>query len=336
MIDINQMVEIMLNSNNIKYYEDLGYEIPRQKDISYRITVKRGTKIKVKLKDLPKGSKEYIEFTCDYCGKKDTRMYYSYWNCRDSSIVKKDCCNSCTPIKRKEVNNIKCGNDSGNTPESIKKRSKKRRTNFEQIKKEFADVNFTLLISEEEFVNSNIPLPCICNNHPNIIQYKPRKRVTEGFGCRLCADENNRGENSPTWKGGISPLQNYLRDKIKKWKIDSFEKYNCTCVFTGIKSNKNIIHHMYSFSNIVYEILFELNYPLYDAINQYTEEELKQIEDKCLELHYAHGLGVCLSKPVHDLYHKIFGKGNNTPSQFTEFTQRYNNGEFNDLLNLSA
>ena len=46
-------VEVRLTGSNIKYYEDLGYEIPRYfNKNNNKYMVKRGTTILVKIKDL--------------------------------------------------------------------------------------------------------------------------------------------------------------------------------------------------------------------------------------------------------------------------------------------
>ncbi len=60
--------DVVLNSKNIKYYEDLGYNIPRIKG-KWGVTVQRGTKIKVKVEDLPEGSHVRVNVKCDNCGK---------------------------------------------------------------------------------------------------------------------------------------------------------------------------------------------------------------------------------------------------------------------------
>jgi hypothetical protein len=60
---------------------------------------------------------------------------------------------------------------------------------------------------------------------------------------------------------------------------------------------------------------------VYEQINQYTDIELKLIEDKCLELHSYYGLGVCLCGEEHKLFHSIYGYGKNTIEQYVEFKE---------------
>lgn len=70
--------EVEINGvGNIKYYENLGYHIPRVYE-NYKWTVKRGTKIKVKVSDLPKGSNVLVEVKCDCCGNEKEISYSNF------------------------------------------------------------------------------------------------------------------------------------------------------------------------------------------------------------------------------------------------------------------
>lgn len=71
-------VEITLNGKNIKYFESLGYKIPREKNKYGGYTVPFGTKMKVRVSDLQPQSGVYIEANCDICGRKIRRRYCDY------------------------------------------------------------------------------------------------------------------------------------------------------------------------------------------------------------------------------------------------------------------
>jgi hypothetical protein len=66
---ISKEAEIVLNSRNIKHYEDLGYKIPRYIDRIGRSVVKRGTRIIVKIEDLVNTSIATVKVKCDACGE---------------------------------------------------------------------------------------------------------------------------------------------------------------------------------------------------------------------------------------------------------------------------
>lgn len=76
---VSSEVEINLHNRNIRYYENLGYEIPRYYDkLNHKESVKRGTKIMVNVKDLSHGSQIKIKVQCDYCGKIFDVVYHDY------------------------------------------------------------------------------------------------------------------------------------------------------------------------------------------------------------------------------------------------------------------
>lgn len=84
---ISEWVEVILNSANIKHYENLGYEIPRTEKIYYKkngqlshreLTVSVGTKIKVKIEDVPIQSNIKVDCKCDCCGNLLIMTYQRY------------------------------------------------------------------------------------------------------------------------------------------------------------------------------------------------------------------------------------------------------------------
>lgn len=197
----------------------------------------------------------------------------------------------------------------------------KRRLNINYIKSELQKLNPNIEILSEEYINARTPLKCKCLTHDYIWNTR-WDELRKGVGCIYCKGNKLAKDNNPAWKGGITPLSNYLRDKLTQWKIDSLKKYNYKCAITGIH-NDLIIHHLKGFNQILKETMDILNLPIYQEINKYSNKELKQIEIKCLELHYKYGLGICLNTDIHKEFHKIYGKGNNTLEQFKEFTITY-------------
>ena len=63
---------------NTKYYEELGYKIPKRKDFRGRISVPKGTKIEVRVEDLKVNSHTIVEYKCDNCGGDFPCTYQNY------------------------------------------------------------------------------------------------------------------------------------------------------------------------------------------------------------------------------------------------------------------
>lgn len=190
----------------------------------------------------------------------------------------------------------KFGNGNIHTSENVKLYVKLNRVNVELVDgQEWVGANdkltFKCLVHNEEF-------PCGWGSFQN------------GSGCPICAIERISGENNYNWKGGITPLHNHLRSKIKAWKNKSFRKYNSKCDITGLKLDDSVIHHLHPFSETLKETMEILQLPIFQEINKYTEIELKHIEDLCLQLHYKYGLGVCLTEDIHKELHAYYGGTN--------------------------
>ena len=75
---IDEYVEVILCSGNMKYYENLGYEIPKVKNSSGIWITPRGTKIKVLSQDLKRTSNKIIHVICDKCGESLEISFKSY------------------------------------------------------------------------------------------------------------------------------------------------------------------------------------------------------------------------------------------------------------------
>ena len=77
---ITKEVDVCIVNNNYRYYENLGYYIPKEINKNGKEIIKNGTYIKVKVCDLPKNSHYNVDVECDRCGDKLTVRYEHYIN----------------------------------------------------------------------------------------------------------------------------------------------------------------------------------------------------------------------------------------------------------------
>ena len=75
---ITKEVEVCVCGNKQKYYESLGYNIPREKNNNGRMRVPRGSKIKVKVEHLSEKSGIHVDVECDCCHSMLNIPYYLY------------------------------------------------------------------------------------------------------------------------------------------------------------------------------------------------------------------------------------------------------------------
>ena len=117
-------------------------------------------------------------------------------------------------------------------------------------------------------------------------------------------------------QSAYSDLTKYLRGNIGTWKSDSMRKCNYKCVITGDSNFE--IHHLYSFSQIVSETIEENNFELKEVFSDYDDNELQYILNRFIEKQLYYGLGVCIRKDLHILFHQRYGKVT-TPEMWDEF-----------------
>ena len=125
---ITEEVEVTAVQKNIKYFENLGYDIPKRIKINSNgkeeIKYDLGKKFLVKVEDLPKGSNIKVRCECDYCNKPMDVIYNEYVK-KMNGIVPKICCKKCLGKKLVESNMITYGVKTtlelGDVQERIKK-----------------------------------------------------------------------------------------------------------------------------------------------------------------------------------------------------------------------
>lgn len=167
---LDEYVWTPLSGSNIKYYESLGYNIPKtlvRDGHKNRVTVKRGTKILVDIEDLQYGSKSDVNAVCDYCGEQFIRPYQFIVSGRKNTD--KDSCNEC----------------------KHKKAGESRKLDFNEVVDAFKNKGYTLLTTKDEitFLNTDT-LRFMCQKHGEKTTVWNRFQQL-AFGCDECGVESN-------------------------------------------------------------------------------------------------------------------------------------------------
>lgn len=126
----------------------------------------------------------------------------------------------------------------------------------------------------------------------------------------------------PNDRSGYNDLAEYIRGRLIIWTKQIKRNNNFTCALTGVRSNI-IVHHIRSFNLILDEAIHQINFPIYDNVNDYTDEQLNQIFDTFYNLQESYKNYVCLTESVHKQFHSIYGYGDNTEEQWKEFVDTY-------------
>lgn len=128
----------------------------------------------------------------------------------------------------------------------------------------------------------------------------------------------------PTEIDNYKTLKKYIRTRLIPWrdKVRELNKY--TCSLTGVKSNI-VVHHIRSFNLLFYETIENLNFPLYDNISRYTQNQLDEFLSAFLEIQESYGSYICINENVHKNFHNEYGYGDNTEEQWKEFVNKYFN-----------
>jgi len=197
---ISTEVWVGLTSKNIKWYEDLGYKIPKWVDSRNKIRVKRNTKILVKVEDLPDGSSSVkVDVKCDGCGEIITGVKWQDYK----KYVKEDGKYYCQ----------RCAKNGYKSWESVS-------ITHPYLIKYFINTEDTIKYSK----GSKIELPMKC---PYCGLKKKMKIPTliRGFGCSRCSD-------------GISYPQKFLFNMFQQLLDNNFEAELSKTTFKWCKNYK--------------------------------------------------------------------------------------------------
>lgn len=169
--------------------------------------------------------------------------------------------------------------------------------------------------NEDNYIKNNWIL------QPDLIMARNLNRTKKAVQARrLQLNLFRRNMDKPTYEN----LSKYIRGNIQDWKKSSMMACNYKCIFTG---NKNFqIHHLYSVSSILDDIIRKNDFKIYDNFSDYSSEELENILIAFKDKQDEYPLGVCVSKNIHVLFHSLYGQYNNIPEQWYQFEKDFKNG----------
>lgn len=92
---LTKTIKIKIYNSNIRFYKE-------------KYNCKSGDVVKVNIKDIPKNSHVMVNYSCDYCGKRQNPIRYCDYNHQNKDrITNKDCCEFCKIHKIQESNIFK-------------------------------------------------------------------------------------------------------------------------------------------------------------------------------------------------------------------------------------
>lgn len=176
---LNTEIEVTLESRTVKYYESLGYVIPRVENKQGKYTVPKGTKILVKAKDLPKYSGNLIDVECDCCQKQYKVIKENYEKTKHGDKIY---CRSCA----KKIFNSNINHPFYNKEITIEERENGRfyPEYIDFIKRILGRDNYTCQFCKKE-KKDGIELQV---HHLDGYSWCKEKRTDDKNGITLCKD----------------------------------------------------------------------------------------------------------------------------------------------------
>lgn len=128
----------------------------------------------------------------------------------------------------------------------------------------------------------------------------------------------------PTEIDNYKTLKNYIRCRLVPWRDKVRESNGYTCALTGVKSNI-VVHHIRGFNLLFCEVINNLNFPVYDDISKYNQNQLDEFFSEFMDIQENYNSYICINEDVHKMFHKEYGYGGNTEEQWNEFVNKYYN-----------
>lgn len=126
----------------------------------------------------------------------------------------------------------------------------------------------------------------------------------------------------PIDKKRYDTIAECIRKRLVPWKNKIKKENNYTCKITGCHSNI-VVHHIRGFNLILDEAINKINFPIYDDVREYSEEQINKLFDVFFDLQEQYHSYICITEDVHKKFHSIYGYGNNTEEQWSDFLNKY-------------
>lgn len=153
--------------------------------------------------------------------------------------------------------------------------------------------------------------------------------------CPRCVREDLRGENNNNWKGGVTVLNQYLRSQTFDWVADCLKRSGYKCFISGVNRELEV-HHVKPFHEIRDDVIEELDFPIYQTMGEYSQDQLNKFSDLIKEKHDTTA-GIVMNKYLHDLFHSIYGQGINRKigiDEVIEFKADYLSGKYSEIIHI--
>lgn len=246
---LEKEVFITLNSANINHFQSKGYAIPRVRNKKGKLSVPRGTEIKVEIEDLTNRSHVKVTKICDDCGIHVlNQTYYSLLITREDTDGK-DRCKSCGKKRSRKLEVI----PYEKSVEYYAIKNKK-----ENLIKEFSKKNEVTLDKVIKGSNSKFLWECQdCQSEYTMMMND--RTSNKPKGCPYCAGRKVNHTNCLT---SIRPdIAELLIDKEigLKVTIGSAKKAKFACPYCNneeIKTVSNVVTKGFSCSNCSHNLSF--------------------------------------------------------------------------------
>lgn len=212
---ITKEVEVDVSNRNKEYYKNLGYNIPEYYNVNNKLSVKKGTKIKIKTEHLPKGSHYRVNVgcDCDECNNIVNVQYKSYLHhLHDGKYYCHKCANK---ILRSGINHPRW-NSSLTSEDREKGRNTPENTEF--IKKCMVRANYCSELSGKRIEKA------MEVHHLNDWANHIEQRYDTSNGIVLTEDEHKAFHN---WQRINYPKQPCTKEQFEEWCGHIIDIINC-------------------------------------------------------------------------------------------------------------